>query len=204
MVAASLRPSSHPLRQRAVEMMLTKFPVRADDAWFQNDVCQGRTHDFAYTCSSDLVSWYLWELGCAESLILCRNIEHLNASWSRDGIQKLIWGAQRLAAWRPFVLGREPEPGDILHLGRNSLGEPEHICVFLNHSDEGWVTADGMNDEHGDPCVKIVKRRFYGYKLTAADGSQKQVNGWVDICQVPLTRGGLMPPPASSSTLLKE
>jgi len=98
----------------------------------------------------------------------------------------MVWGAQRKAAWRPFLLEHMPNPGDILYLGCASKGEPERLCVFLWADKAEWVTADASEtDAFDDPCALIVCRPFAGYHLTFSDQT-KQVNGWVDITQLGL------------------
>lgn len=98
----------------------------------------------------------------------------------------MVWGAQRKAAWRPFLLEHVPNPGDILYLGNTNKGEPDRLCVFLWASVSGWVTADATEfDAFDDPCALIVCRPFAGYHLSFT-GQSKQINGWVDITQLDL------------------
>jgi hypothetical protein len=180
LVNASHLPTD-PLRRAAVQELVSKLPAYTGDEWLGNEVCQGRIYDKGYSPGSDLCHWLIWKLGCRDSRVLCRDIPEKKMAWDRNGIQRLVWGSQRLAAWKPFLLGHTPNPGDIIYLGAPNKGEPHCLCVLLWTIGEEWVVADAnQTDAYGEPCALIVCSPFAGYHLSFA-GQTKQVNGWIDI-----------------------
>lgn len=164
---------------------MAHVPAYSNNPWFTDEVCQGRLTNLGYNSSPDICNWLLWALGCRDSRVLSRELLSLNIRWIPEGIRRMYEGSQRIGAWRPFLLNNMPEVGDIVYLGRDSLGEPEHMCIFLWAEGKQWVTVDaGHIDMFGDQCVEILTRTLQGYHMQGRTGIKKQLNGWIDITQL--------------------
>jgi len=179
----------HEIRRSAAELLLAHLPAYSNSPWFRDDVCQGRLIRQGYSSGPDFCHWLLWELGCRDSRIINRDVPELNMKWISNGIRHLVEGSQRRNAWVTFMLDNVPNVGDIVYLGQDSRGEPEHLCVFMWAEGNDWVTADaGHVDLFGDQCVEILTRTLHGYHMQGRTGIKKQLNGWVDITQLDFQR----------------
>lgn len=173
------------LRSLAVSFVTAVTPSFEGDEWFDSVLCQGRLPDPRYLPGPDLCHWLLWKLGCRDSRILCRDVPESGIRYTGKSIDVILQGAQRMAAWRPFVLENGPLPGDILLTGSTTRGEPRHINMFLNTRGKLWTTVDIVACEKtGRWIVTEVVRELNGYRMVERNGVSKQLNGWVDVCSI--------------------
>lgn len=175
------------LRNLAIRLLTEKLPADEHSDWLREEVCQGRLHSRGHTPSPELPNWLLWKMGCRDSRILSRDIPELNISWHPEALQKISSGARRVSSWVQWEFDTQPEPGDILHLGRPSWGEVEHVCVFINGNQNEWTTADMLPCERkGSIEAKIVTRKVKGVTIVGYSGVQKHINGWISIGRLAL------------------
>jgi hypothetical protein len=126
----------------------------------------------------------LWELGCRDSRIVSRSAPELNMSPALDPTSRMLSGAERMAAWRPFRLGLDPSVGDIVLCGSVQRGEKRRMCVFLSSDGNEWTMATaGVMDKFGLQCAEVLIVELRGETLRWHDGPSR-VNGWVDIDKV--------------------
>lgn len=175
------------LRSLATRLLAEHLPSDEKSVWFQEEVCQGRLHSRGHVPSSELPNWLLWKMGCRDSRIISRDIPELNISWHPEALQKIPLGARRVSAWTQWDFDRQPEPGDVLHLGRPTWGEVEHVCVFIHGDSSQWTTADVLPCERkGHIQAQIVTRKVRGVTIVGNSGTQKHINGWLSIDKLSL------------------
>lgn len=173
--------TSH-LRSLAIRLLTESLPASENDDWLVKEVCQGRLHSRGHIPSSELPNWLLWKLGCRDSRIISREIPELNIGWHPEALQKISLGARRVSAWVQWAFDTRPEPGDILHVGRPTWGETEHVCIFIHGDQDHWTTADMLPCERkGSIQAQIVTRKVQGVTIVGNSGVQKHINGWLSI-----------------------
>lgn len=169
------------IRHSAVSLIISRLPAGSGNHWFENEVCQGRLHERGYDSGPDLCHWMLWELGCRDSRIVLRLCPKLNMKPAEDPVSRMLIGAKRLLAWRPFRLGMKPKPGDILSSGVKAYGERERLGILLSSEGAEWVIAvAGIKDQSGSQCAEMVIVPMSEKTLHWHDGPTR-LNGWVDI-----------------------
>lgn len=132
----------------------------------------GWAQKMVYSSCGDLVHWVLWRLG-VRSPSPNRDVPEDNLRWTVGANLARLNGA---AAWRAAGGGREPQPGDMLHLDQHD----GHVCVLLEWGDV-VVTAD-----YGQPYGRLRRRD------RTADGgggwrlNGKRLTGWLDLdhCEI--------------------
>lgn len=130
--------------------------------------------------SADMCHWLLWKLGCRDSRILSRNVPELRISREGNLVQKLLRGAQRLAAWTSFRLENRPECGDIVLSGNVKKGEKETARVFLEGVSSTWTLAEVILSNDGVPVMTEVRAEVRGEELIL-EGRRETLAGWVDL-----------------------
>jgi hypothetical protein len=161
------------------------LPKTEGDDWFDSIMCQGRMSDRRHSPDSELCHWVLFELGCRDSRILCRDVPDRGIKYSNNQIEKIVSGAQRLSAWKRFVFENSPMLGDIIHLGSKARGEMEHVRIFLHANEKLWTTAGvTQSNKTGLWTAQETTNRFDGLRLENESGVTGQLNGWVDVCSI--------------------
>lgn len=161
--------------------LAARIPAWAGDPWLELEVCEGRLGSRGHDPAPELPCWLLGLLGCGDSRLAARG-----GSWSSGGTERLVSGAHRLACWRPWDLGMEPMPGDVLVVGDRRRGEGQHSCVFVSSDGGSWTTADLEPDPRtGALRAAEAVRRVVGECLVWPSGPRRRILGWVDLGLVP-------------------
>lgn len=175
------------LRSFSIEILTEIIHQSSGSEWFDSVLCQGRLINPRYIPGPDLCHWFLWRLGCRDSRILCRDVLELNIRYisPHQAVEMISKGAQRIAAWKSFILENSPLPGDIISIGSSTRGEPKHICIFLRNHERIWTTVDVVKcNETGRWIIREVIRKLNGSMMVDEIGVTKQLNGWVDISSI--------------------
>ncbi len=167
------------VRQRAMDLVkgYTAGPVEGA----QQEILVDGGWDERVEPSGDFCHWFLWKLGCRDSRILSRNVPE--ASIRREGhpARRLLEGAQRLGAWRPFQLDASPLPGDIILTGERRKGEQERARVVLAADDSRrWFAVEVWLDSANKLRMSEFPFEVRGEELVRS-GMRETLVGWVNL-----------------------
>ncbi|WP_437320228.1 hypothetical protein [Sorangium sp. So ce385] len=99
-------------------------------------------------------------------------------------------------AWVPFKQGAHPDRGDMVLVGDNHAGGPEHVftVVSVDNGSQGpeIESVDGGQIEHGYQIVQLKRRVWRGNRDVvlsgsapgAAAGTGRVIQGWADVSRL--------------------
>jgi hypothetical protein len=106
-----------------------------------------------------------------------------------SAITRLVAIARSAGAWVAYGRGRRPSPGDMVLVGGQGAGGPEHVYTVTSISGDAdpHVTSvdGGRRDAHGYQTIDAVTRVWKGGRDVAGHLS-RAIAGWIDCSRLPI------------------